>query len=127
LGTASQMQRNDTSHFDPASQSAVVCKGPAFFGHSDNCLIDNDQYVCLDGYAPKQFRRNNSDPKRGLTGKGVPKHRGLKLTCQACPANAFRSIPREQYEDVHHVAFDITRAPKKLAKVIPAPKQMRRP
>jgi transposase len=31
----------------------------------------NDQYVCPEGHALKQFRRNYSDPNRGPTGKGT--------------------------------------------------------
>ena len=75
---------------------------------------ENDQYICPEGHALKQFRRNYSDPNRGPTGKGVAKYRALKLTCQVCPskskccpnANA-RSITREEHEDARQVARDL--------------------
>ena len=76
----------------------------------------NDQYICPEGEALKQFRRNYSDPNRGPDGKGVAKYRGLKLTCQACPSKEksgpntdFRSITREEYEDARQVARDIAK------------------
>jgi hypothetical protein len=47
---------------------------------------DNTQYICPEGEAFKQFRRNYSDPNRGTTGKGVAKYQAPKLTCQACPS-----------------------------------------
>ena len=75
---------------------------------------ENDQYICPEGEALKQFRRNYSDPKRGPSDKGVAKYRALKLTCQSCPSkpkccpNAdFRSITREEHEDARQVARDI--------------------
>ena len=37
----------------------------------------NDQYICPEGHALKQFRRNYSDPNRGPTGKGTAKYRCL--------------------------------------------------
>ena len=42
---------------------------------------ENNQYICPEGHALKQFRRNYSDPNRGPTDKGVAKYRGLKNTC----------------------------------------------
>lgn len=48
----------------------------------------NDQYICPEGYALKQFRRNYSDPNRGPTGKGTARYRTLKEVCQACPPKA---------------------------------------
>ncbi len=48
---------------------------------------ENNQYICPEGQALKQFRRNYSDPNRGPTGKGRAKYRALKLTCQACRRN----------------------------------------
>ena len=76
----------------------------------------NDQYICPEGHALKQFRRNYSDPNRGPTGKGVAKYRCLKLTCQACtskprccPNADFRSITREEHEDVRQVARDLAK------------------
>lgn len=76
----------------------------------------NDQYICPEGEALKQFRRNYSDPNRGPDGKGVAKYRGLKLTCQACPSKEksgpntdFRSITREEHEDARQVARDIAK------------------
>lgn len=77
---------------------------------------ENDQYICPEGEALKQFRRNYSDPKRGPSDKGVAKYRALKLTCQSCPSkpkccpNAdFRSITREEHEDARQVARDIAK------------------
>ncbi|MEL6420676.1 MAG: IS1182 family transposase [Pseudomonadota bacterium] len=72
---------------------------------------ENNQYICPEGEALKQFRRNYSDPNRGPTGKGVAKYRALKHTCQACPSKTkccpnmdFRSITREEHEDARDVA-----------------------
>ncbi|SMY09211.1 hypothetical protein LOM8899_03376 [Flavimaricola marinus] len=77
---------------------------------------ENDQYICPEGQAFKQFRRNYSDPNRGPTGQGRTKYRALKLTCQACPSrmqccpNAdARSITREEHEDARQVARDIAK------------------
>ncbi len=49
---------------------------------------DNDQYICPEGHALKQFRRNYSDPSRAPTGKGEARYRALRLICQACPSKA---------------------------------------
>ena len=72
---------------------------------------ENNQYICPEGEALKQFRCNYSDPNRGPTGKGVAKYRALKNTCQACPSKTrccpnmdLRSITREEHEDAHDVA-----------------------
>ncbi|OIQ28402.1 MAG: hypothetical protein BM562_12875 [Alphaproteobacteria bacterium MedPE-SWcel] len=46
----------------------------------------NDQYICPEGHALKQFRRNYSDPNRGQDTGGRKKYRCLKATCQACPS-----------------------------------------
>jgi Transposase DDE domain len=77
---------------------------------------ENNQYICPEGEALKQFRRNYSDPCRGPDGKGVAKYRALKLTCQACPLKAkycpnadFRSITREEHEDARQVARNIAK------------------
>ena len=77
---------------------------------------ENDQYICPEGQALKQFRRNYSDPNRGPTGNGVAKYRALKLTCQVCPSKAkccpnadFRSITREEHEDARQIARDIAK------------------
>jgi hypothetical protein len=77
---------------------------------------DNTQYICPEGEAFKQFRRNYSDPNRGTTGKGVAKYQAPKLTCQACPSkpkccpNAdARKITREEHEDARQVARDIAK------------------
>jgi len=76
----------------------------------------NDQYVCPEGQSLKQFRRNDSDPGRGPTGKGVAKYRALKLICQTCPFKAqcfpnmdFRSITHDEHEDARQVARDIAK------------------
>ena len=77
---------------------------------------ENNQYICPEGEALKQFRRNYSNPNRGPDGKGVAKYRALKLTCQACPSKAkccpnadFRSITREEHEDARQIARDIAK------------------
>ena len=77
---------------------------------------ENNQYICPEGEALKQFRRNYSDPNRGPTGKGVAKYQALKLTCQSCPSkpkccpNAdTRKITREEHEDARQVARDIAK------------------
>ena len=77
---------------------------------------ENDQYICPEGHALKQFRRNCSDPNRGPTGKGVARYRAPKLTCQACPSRAkccpnadARKITREEHEDARQVARDIAK------------------
>ncbi|SDM11491.1 IS1182 family transposase [Aliiruegeria lutimaris] len=77
---------------------------------------ENDQYVCPEGHALKQLRRNYCDPNRGPTGKGVAKYRALKLTCQSCPSKArccpnadFRSITREEHEDARQTARDLAK------------------
>lgn len=76
----------------------------------------NDQYICPEGHALKQFRRNYSDPTRGPTGKGVARYRALKLTCQTCPSKQkccpkadARKITREEHEDARQVARDIAK------------------
>ena len=46
----------------------------------------NDQYICPEGQALKQFRRNYSDPNRGQATGGRKKYRALKATCQVCPS-----------------------------------------
>jgi len=77
---------------------------------------ENDQYICPEGHALKQFRRNYSDPNRGPTGKGVARYRALKLTCQTCPSKAkccpntdARKITREENEDARQVAREIAK------------------
>ncbi len=77
---------------------------------------ENDQNICPEGEALKQFRRNYSDPNRGPSDKGVAKYRALKLTCQACPSKAkccpnadARKITREEHEDARQVARDIAK------------------
>ena len=77
---------------------------------------ENDQYICPEGHALKQFRRNYSDPNRGPTGKGAARCRALKEVCQACPSKArcrpnadARKISREEHEDVRQIARDIAK------------------
>lgn len=41
---------------------------------------DNNQYICPEGEALKQLRRNYSDPNRVPSGKSIAKYRGLKHT-----------------------------------------------
>ena len=76
----------------------------------------NDQYICPEGHALKQFRRNYSDPNRGPTGKGTARYRALKEVCQACPSKAkccpnadARKITREEHEDARQIARDIAK------------------
>ena len=47
---------------------------------------ENDQYICPEGHALKQFRRNYSDPNRGQNITGTRRYRALKEVCQACPS-----------------------------------------
>ncbi len=77
---------------------------------------ENNQYICPEGEALKQFRRNYSDPNRRPTGKGVAKYQALKLTCRSCPSkpkccpNAdARKITREEHEDARQVARNIAK------------------
>jgi hypothetical protein len=77
---------------------------------------ENDQYICPEGHALKQFRRNYSDPNRGKDITGTQKYRALKATCQVCPSkdrccpNAdARAVTREPHED----ARDFARASRK--------------
>ena len=76
----------------------------------------NDRYICPEGHALKQFRRNYSDPNRRPTGKGTARYRALKEVCQACPSKAkccpnaeARKITREEHEDARQVARDIAK------------------
>ena len=55
---------------------------------------ENNQYICPEGEALKQFRRNYSDPNRGPTGKGVARYQALKHTCQARPSKP-KCCPRQ--------------------------------
>jgi len=78
---------------------------------------ENDQYVCPEGHALKQFRRNYSDPNRGPTGKGTARYRALKKVCQVCPSKAkccpnadARKITREEHEDARQAARDIAKS-----------------
>ena len=77
---------------------------------------ENDQYICPEGHALKQFRRNYSDPNRGPTGRGTARYRALKDVCQVCPSkpkccpNAdARKITREAHEDARQVARDLAK------------------
>lgn len=49
---------------------------------------ENDQYICPEGHALRQYRRNYSDQERGKSTGGRRDYRCLKLTCQACPSKA---------------------------------------
>ena len=78
---------------------------------------ENNQYICPEGEALKQFRRNYSDPNRGPTGKGVARYQALKHTCQArppietqmLPKADCRKITREEHEDARDMAWAIAR------------------
>ncbi len=76
----------------------------------------NDQYVCPEGHALKQFRLNYSDPNRGPIGKGTACYRALKEVCHICPSKAkccpnteARKITREEHEDARQFACDIAK------------------
>jgi hypothetical protein len=71
----------------------------------------NDQYICPEGHALKQFRRNYSDPNRGQETDGRKKYRALKATCQACPSKEIccpkaeaRYVTREPHEEAREFA-----------------------
>ncbi len=66
----------------------------------------NDQYICPEGHALKQFRQNYSDPNRGQDAGGRKKYRALKTTSQACPSKEVccpkaeaRYVTREPHEE----------------------------
>ncbi|MGB3315298.1 MAG: IS1182 family transposase [Albidovulum sp.] len=72
---------------------------------------ENDQYICPEGHALRQFRRNYSDPNRGKDITGRRKYRALKSDCDACPSKHLccpkvdaRSVTREEHEDAREVA-----------------------
>ena len=71
----------------------------------------NDQYICPEGHALKQYRRNYSDPNRGQATGGRKKYRALKVTCQACPSKEIccpkaeaRYVTREPHEEAREFA-----------------------
>ena len=75
---------------------------------------ENNQYICPEGHALKQFRSDYSDPNRGPTGKGVAKYQALKRTCltcssnpKCCPKAECRKITREEHEATRDVACTI--------------------
>jgi hypothetical protein len=58
---------------------------------------ENDQYICPDGHALRQFRRNYADPSRGKNITGTRKYRALRATCQACPSkDLWRAFARDR-------------------------------
>ncbi|HSF91756.1 MAG TPA: IS1182 family transposase [Paracoccaceae bacterium] len=70
-----------------------------------------DRYICPEGHALKQFRRNYSDPNRGKKTGGRKKYRALKATCQACPSKEIccpkadaRYVTREPHEEAREFA-----------------------
>lgn len=72
---------------------------------------ENDQYICPEGHALRQFRRNYSDTSRGKDVMGRRKYRALKSDCDACPAKRLccpkadaRYVTREEHEDARDVA-----------------------
>ena len=76
----------------------------------------NDQYICPEAHALKQFCRNFSEPNRVPTGKGTARYRALKEVCQARPSKAMcfpnadaRKITREEHEDARQVARGIAK------------------
>ena len=71
----------------------------------------NDQYICPEGQALKQYRRNYSDPNRGQDIGGRKKYRALKATCQTCPSKEIccpkaeaRYVTREPHEEAREFA-----------------------
>ncbi len=71
----------------------------------------NDQYICPEGHALKQYRRNYSDPNRGQDTGGLKKYRALKATCQTCPSKEIccpkaeaRYVTREPHEEAREFA-----------------------
>ena len=71
----------------------------------------NDQYICPEGQALKQYRRNYSDPNRGQDTGGRKKYRALKATCQTCPSKDIccpkaeaRYVTREPHEEAREFA-----------------------
>jgi transposase len=72
---------------------------------------ENDQYICPEGHALRQYRRNYSDPNRGQDTGGRKKYRALKATCQACPSKEIccpkaeaRYVTRERHEEAREFA-----------------------
>ncbi|PTW47037.1 transposase [Rhodovulum kholense] len=67
FGAASEVQPKFTSHSDPASLCTAARKGPAFFGYSDNYLIDTDHGVIVDveGEAEQKTIRGIVFPPNG--------------------------------------------------------------
>ena len=77
---ASTVEPKFTSHSDPSSQWTAARKGPAFFSHSTNYLIDTDHSVIVDVEGTRSIRqaevgsvrtmldrikkRHNIDPER---------------------------------------------------------------
>ncbi len=80
---------------------------------------ENDQYICPEGHALRQFRRNYSDPSRGKNITGTRKYRALKAACQACPSKEL-CCPNA---DARYVTRKSTRTPA----TSPAPAGRRRP
>ncbi len=71
----------------------------------------HDQYICPEGHALKQFRRNYSDPNRGQEPSGRKKYRAFKATCQVCPSKEIcclkaeaRYVTREPHEEAREFA-----------------------
>lgn len=106
----------------PEAQAALR-RGPS--GHNDGTWTragfewdaENDQSICPEGHALKQFSRTYSDPNRGPQGKGTARYRALKMICQACRSKAkccanadARKITREEHEDARQVARHIAKA-----------------
>ena len=60
----------------------------------------NDRYICPEGRALKQFRRDYSDPNRGPTGKGTARYRAVKGRSQKTPIRPPR--PRNRSRPTSH-------------------------
>lgn len=50
--------------------------------------VENDKYICPEGHAQKQLRRNYSDPNGGSAGEGTARFRALERVIQDCPSKA---------------------------------------
>ena len=77
FGAATTVKPKFTAHADPASQWTAARKGPAFFAHSDNYLIDTDHGVIVDVDAS----RSNKTAEVGAMRKGIDRTKerfGLK-------------------------------------------------
>jgi len=89
----------------------------------------NDQCICPEGHALKQYRRNYSDPNRCQDTGGRKKYRALKATCQACPSKEIccpkakaRYVTREPHEEARECrktkAYKVSRDERKNVEML---------